>query len=200
MKAEARELVKQLWADPNHRRAIRLLIECVPTPRQLWDAELVPRVRSLALPGLSLDDVSYYPKSASSPREILFPCRVDLADQADRFGVAYMLRCEDQTPDIGCEFTLRLVAWCESAAARKRVQRLQLDRMPPSSGIPKAWSNWEPIWTGGTYPLQDLTAGDAAGLARLLQDGVQQTYAVLTAAVAEANGAGGSPRSGQKAR
>jgi len=193
MKAEARALVDRLWADPEHQRAIRLLLECVPTQRQLWERELLPRVRSLDLTVLDSGDVSFYPDRASSPYEIKFACGGPLAEQSARLGFhpAYMLRCEDALPDVGSEFTLRLVAWCESQAARKRVQRLELIGVP-RGGVPKAWSSWEPIWVGGAYPLRDLAAGDAAGLAELLQDGVKLTHAALEAAVAKLNAAGGT--------
>ena len=44
MNAQAKTLLAKLWADPAHRQALRLIAECIPTPRTLWETGLLKQI------------------------------------------------------------------------------------------------------------------------------------------------------------
>lgn len=119
MKTEAGALIKKLWMDPDHRKAMRLISECIPTPRRLW-AGLLPKIKGPAQAlRMELDDegITYYPDRSSSPHEIKIFCGGVLGELTERLGfhLCYMLHCRERNPDVGSEFTLRLLAWHDSA-------------------------------------------------------------------------------------
>lgn len=88
MERQAKELIRQLWADPDHRKAMRLIIECIPTPRKLWETDLFKRVEGpLKACGVELAEESpiyFYPRSSESPREIKFQCGGKVAEAAEQ--------------------------------------------------------------------------------------------------------------------
>lgn len=185
MDKEAKALIRHLWADRDHRKAMRLIIECIPTPRKLWETDLFKRVEtSLKALDVELADespINFYPGNSESPREIKFDCggKVgEIAGQA-KFYVVYMLHCSDKNPDIGSEFLLRLMVWCESVSARQLVKNMQLQNELPASGTLRHWSSWENIWTGGAYTLRNFDKPDVEGMAKLLLDGVRVTWPVV---------------------
>ena len=96
-----------------------------------------------------------------------------------------MLHCREQNPDIGSEFSLRLMAWWDSARGRQRLTDMNLEQALPASGARKNWSSWENVWTGGSYALQDLDTGDLEGLANLVLDGARRTYPAIIDKVAK---------------
>lgn len=185
MEKEAKALIRRLWADPVHRKAMRLIIECIPTPRKLWETDLFKRVQTpLKVLGVELAEenpINFYPNSSESPREIKFNCGGKLGEVTEqaKFWLVYMLHCSDTTPDIGSEFVLRLMAWCESSSARRLVKNMGLQNELPASGALRHWSSWENIWTSGPYTLRDFNKRDVDGMAKLLLDGVRVTWPVL---------------------
>jgi hypothetical protein len=192
MKADAKALIGKLWADPAHRQALRLIAECIPTPRKLWETGLIKRITDkAALFRMLLDDecITFWPGRSSSPQEIKLWCAGEIAEQAGRLGfhVCYMLHCRDQMPDLGSEFSLRLMAWCDSAGGRQRLKRLQLEPALPPSGVCRNWSSWENIWTGGSYILQDIDTLDLKGMAKVVLDGAGRTYPTLAKRIAKAS-------------
>jgi hypothetical protein len=185
MEKQAKELIRELWANPDHRKAMRLIIASIPTPRKLWEIDLFKRVEGpLKACGVELDGgrpIQFYPNSSENPREIMFACGGKVGEAADQasFGLIYMLHCSDKNPDIGSEFVLRLMAWCESGQARQRVKEMELQNELPASATMRHWSSWENVWTGGSYTLRDFDKLDLEGMADLLLDDVQQTWPVL---------------------
>ncbi len=184
MKRDAKALIGKLWLDPSHRQALRLIIECVPTPRKIWESGLVKRIEPPAKAfGMLVDDhcIEFYPDRNASPHEIKIWCGGEIAKTFDRLGFhfCYMLHCRERNPDIGSEFSLRLMAWCESARGSRCLKDLELEGTLPPSGSRRHWSSWQNIWTGASYVLQDLDTGDFNALARLVLDGAQQTYPVI---------------------
>lgn len=185
MDKEAKNLIRKLWAHPEHRKAIRLIIEFIPTPRKLWENDLFKQVKGqLYKLGVELTEESpfrFYPNRSDSPHEIQLECggKVGEAGAKAKFWLVYMLHSSDKNPDIGSEFVLRLMAWCESDRARQRVKDLELQSKLPASGELRHWSSWENIWTGGSYPLQDFGKADLTGMANLLLDGVRQTWPTI---------------------
>lgn len=188
MQKEAKQLIQKLWADSDHRRAMRLISECIPTPRKLWDSGLTNRIEhDLKAIRIEFQPVYYYPQRSESPHEIKFECAGTVGDIAEKAGfyLIYMLHCSDKNPDIGSEFCLRLMAWCEAPKARQRVKDTHLERGLPAGGALRHWSKWENIWTGGSYSLQDFGALDREGMAMLLLDGARQTYPIIAKKVAK---------------
>ena len=192
MERDAKELVRKLWSDPEHRKALRLIAECVPTPRKLWETELFKRVEGpLKACGIELDEerlIYFYPNSSESPHEVKFGCGGTVGEATGKAGfwLNYMLHCRDRNPDIGSEFVLRLMAWCDSDRGRRRVKELVLeDELPPAGGTLRHWSSWENVWTGGSYTLRDFDALDLDGMASLLLDGVRQTWPVVAKRLAK---------------
>jgi len=191
MKNEAASLINRLWRDPDHRKALRLIYECIPTPRKVWETQLARRIQAgFARVGMPLDDDSiiYYPDRSASPREIQVQCGGRLGERTERLGFhfCYMLHCRDKDPDVGSEFCLRLMALCDSARARQRLRALSLDHSLPTSGDRKSWYKWENVWTGKSHLLMDLGARDITGLASILLDGVRRTYPIIAKTVAGA--------------
>lgn len=185
MEKQATDLIRQLWTDPDHRKAMRLIIQCVPTPQKLWEDHLLKQVEGpLKACGVELageSPIHFYPSSSASPREIKFKCGGKVGEAAERakFCLIYMLHCGDKDPDIGSEFILRLMAGCESGRARQRVKDMRLPDELPSSGGLRHWNWWENIWTGGSYTLRDFDKLDLKGMANLLLNGVRLTWPVL---------------------
>lgn len=181
MNRQARDLVRRLWQDPDHRHAMRLIAECVPKRKELWQTRLAPKIEASARSvGLNLDKgwMEFHPESKDSPQEIKICCGGSLGRASDPMGfyVYYMLRSSVPNPDVGSEFTLRVLAWCDSQAARTRVKALALHEGLPAGGGDRAWGQWESIWTGGSYTLQDLDRHDVDGLAKLVRDALRKTY------------------------
>jgi hypothetical protein len=184
MKAQAKALLAKLWSDPAHRQALRLIAESIPTPRELWETGLIKQIAKQASSfGLVLDlendELSvFYPNRNASPQEIKLWFGGKTSEKASRFGLClcYMLHCSDRNPDVGSEFSLRLMAWCDSAQARQRLRKSGLEDALPQSGKRRNWSSWENIWTGGSYILQDLDAVDLKGMAKLAVDDARRTY------------------------
>ncbi len=184
MKAQAKALLAKLWSDPGHRQALRLIAECIPTPRKLWETGLIQQIAKQAgffglVLDLANDELSvFYPNKNASPQEIKLWFGGEISEQASRLGfrLCYMLHCSDRNPNVGSEFSLRLMAWCDSAQAKQRLKKSGLEGILPPSGKHRNWSSWENIWTGGAYILQDLDAIDLKGMAKLVVDDARRTY------------------------
>ena len=123
----------------------------------------------------------FYPYKSANPQEIKLWFGGEIGELAGRGGLwlCYMLDCSDRKPDVGSEFTLRLMAWCDSAKARQRLKRIGLEgTLPPSSEL-RNWSSWENIWTGESYILQDLGTADLKGMAKLAVGAARRTYPTI---------------------
>jgi len=191
MKNRAASLINRLWRDLDHRKAMRHIYECIPTRRKLWETQLAPRIeRRLARIGMHLGEagIIYHPPRSASPCEIQVYFDERLRQRTERLGFhfCYMLHCGDREPDVGSEFSLRLMARCESARAKQRLRDLSLDRSMPASGDRKRSGYWENVWTGKSYSLVNLDAPNITGLMRILLDGVRKTYPIIAKAVARA--------------
>jgi hypothetical protein len=186
--SKAKALVKKLWGDPDHKAAIKLLIEHAPTPRQVWATELLHRIKvETAGNGVKLKKLSFYPGPSDSPNEIKVVCQSLLEKTKPiAFWFVYLLLCREIDPDVGNTFDLKLMAWCENPAkARPVVQSMGLGvKFPPSTPL-RNWSQWEWIWSGGSYTLRDLGDEDVEGLAKLVAEGIRETYSILEVEVAK---------------
>jgi len=76
-------------------------------------------------------------------------------------------------------------AWCQSAAARRRVKSLAVRLPRQVSHNFRSWAGWEIIWEGDTYELEDLGARDAKNLSQMLERTMSKTLRPLKLAVAK---------------
>lgn len=185
--AKMRRLVRGLYSDPKHRMAMRTLNEFTPSVRRFlerfeWQ---VVEGRDEMTGNKPKGQIYFntYPGSSMNPREIKVWFS-ELDDKTDKLGfwVGFMLHADDLNPDVGSEYTLRVMAWCKNQAARKRAHELRgllRDKNPV-----RQWHSWESLWVGGKYRLQDLGSKDAAALAALVDEGLRTAYGKLRRALA----------------
>lgn len=188
MQAKAKSLIQKLWSDPGHRKAMQLIVECVPTPRKIWESQLEPRLKKAATAnGIEIDFFEYYPAKSANPREIKVYCGGAIGERTERMGfqLCYMLHCTNQVPDTGSEFCVRLVAWCKSKRARERIAKMDLAKCLPPSQRLKSWGPWENLWTGNSYVLRGSDAQDVKGLSALYSRAVVETFKRMDAALRE---------------
>jgi hypothetical protein len=179
MEKEALQLVKKLYQNPAHRQAIKLIGQYSPNTRSVFNDISKRLGKSKVLP-FTIDEIVYYPDS-SNPREFKLYIR-ELRDIGNNkgFDPCYMLRCENENPDFGDIFTLRIALWYydfkgkDRSSLREKVS--SNFAFPNSLGTDKHWSDWICIWTGNSYKLTDMGAKDVEGLTALLTNGIKQTY------------------------
>jgi hypothetical protein len=185
MEKEAKALIRQLWEDPDNRKAMRLIIECIPTHRKLWETDLFERVKTrLGALGVELakeeSPISFYPIGSERPREIKFRCGGKVGEVAKQAEFVYMQDCSDKSPVSGSEFVLRLCAWCKPDSAQQLVKNMKLQNEFPESGsLRRPWQSWVNVWTGGSYMLGDDDKLNVESMADLLLGGVGLTWPVL---------------------
>ncbi len=183
----AEEIVRRLWANPDHRKAIQLIIKYSPTPRKLWETELLDRVnlklKNLGIASAAVGPVSFYPVESDNPYEIKLKCGGKVGDAAEQAGIVlyYMLDCSDRRrPTIGSEFVLRLMAWCDSCTTQRLAKVAKLkSELPKCSDYRFDSGQQMDIWMGGSYTLRDLDKNDVEGMAKLVCSGVDATWPVL---------------------
>ncbi len=184
MDKEALQLIRELYQDPDHRQAIKLISQHSPNVRSVFDDISIRLSKSKSLPfEIEKTSIDYYPKTSSNPHE--FKLSIDeLSDIGHKgFGPIYMLHCENPNPDFGDIFTLRIALWYSDFEGKNATTRNSLrDKVsknfafPNPLGTNRHWAKWICIWTGDSYKLRDLGEKDVEGLTALLTDGVKQTY------------------------
>jgi len=183
MKTRIEQVARRLYLNRNHRMVLETIFEHRPTLEGLrshidkaagdYFAREKPRINC---------EFGQWPERAANPPEIkIYP--EPLAKPG--FGISYMLRSKARRPFIGDSFTILIAAWCSSGAARTRVQNLNARLPKRLTHNFRNWSDWEVIWEGDTYELQDLNGRDARNLSRLLVKTISQTYRPLKSAVSK---------------
>ena len=183
--ARLRKLVNKLHNDPKHRLAVRTLCEYAPSLRKnlsFFEEQVLDGRDNM--PRNKPEGQIYfftYPRSAMNPRELqVYIEELDSKTEPKGFQICFMLHANDQNPDVGSEFTLRVMAWCETAAARQRARKLSGSHKDKNPA--RQWDNWESIWVGDTYRLKDLSKKNAGMLAGLLNKGLRESYGHLVKA------------------
>lgn len=179
-----RKLVEALHKDPKHRLAVRTLCEYTPSIRK-WMWHFKDRVRTACteMNGKGPKGRIYfetYPRSAMNPRELKVYAE-EMDNKSKGFYICYMLHADDMNPTIGSEYRLRVMAWCESAAARRRASSLR--GILKDRGRIRGWNAWEPLWVGDSYRLRDLGKRDATMLADLVSKSLRESYSRLLRAL-----------------
>jgi len=182
MEKEALQLIKKLYQDPAYRQAIKLISQYSPNTRSVFDDISKRLGKSKVLPfTIDKNSVVYYPEKSSNPHEfkLYIPELCEIV-QNKRFDPIYMLHCENENPDFGDIFTLRIALWYydfkgkDRSSLREKVS--SNFAFPNSLGTDIHWSKWICIWTGNSYKLSDLGEKDVEGLTALLTNGIKQTY------------------------
>ena len=184
--ARLRRIIDKLHKNPVHRLALRAINDYMPSIRRsfsLFEEDILAHryemTRNQPRGQIYFDS---YPRSAMNPREIKVAFdEIDRQTEGKGFSICYMLHADDLRPDRGTEYTLRVMAWCESSAARKRARRfsgLVKDRNPV-----RQWSKWESLWVGDKYKLHDLGPKDAENLAQLVTSALTESYGRLRRAL-----------------
>jgi hypothetical protein len=185
MDKEALQLIRKLYSDNNYRQAIKLLSQYTPNTKTIFGEVIEQFLSTKDLP-FEIDEVSfdYYPKTSSTPYEFRIYIH-DLTDIGNNKGFhgIYMLRCDNQNPDIDDYFTLRLVVGFFDKKEKDSLQKQTIrDKttnsfsLPNSLGTNKHWGPWTCVGTGDRYKLSDLGDKDVKGLNNLLINGINETY------------------------
>jgi len=179
---KARRFLYELYSNPMHREALRLIRDHLPSVGNLLESftDKVEKAFRKLSEGSEFRWL-YWPVRSISPQQIkLIPDELSARTAKGRggFEINYMLHCPQRNPDIGDDFTLVVSAWCNprSRAAKAAAARLVLKGW---RGDWKPTGSWTPLWVGGTHRLVDLGENDAAVLAKLMIDSLRQTYLTL---------------------
>jgi len=196
MNSDVKSLVRTLYKDQNHRRAIRLIMESLPT-----FGAILPRTSDRVF--AALEDVSdeefsldtYPKKQVDRLQEIyLMPEGLRKLTKPHGFTFYYILHrdhknCGWGMPDLGDRVLVQLAAWCKSQQGKDAVTQLNLPKLlPPSQDALQPFEKWLPVWVPGTYSLQDFDAQDVQGCSQLLIDAITTTYPILRKALEQQYG------------
>lgn len=176
---EIEMLIRKLNLDPQHREAMRLIAEYLPSIKRLTSAIEASIKRWLKKRYPKSDAYWLYePRRGENPHELKWiPGELENRTCVSRTQVAvnFMLLSNCRNPGISDEYQFILAAWCGADADHERAKALVLSRWDdtPSRNLS---SCWETLWVGGRYRLCDLGEKDTAGLTRLLMSGISATY------------------------
>jgi hypothetical protein len=170
MNSDVRARVCELYQDPDHRKAIDLLLKNLPTLRAI-----LPRIeeRISVEQGLGCRwKTSTYPSRATVPLKEVYFNLVDLRPltKGHGFTLKYVLHPDYReigwrSPGIGDQIFVQLAAWCKTPAAKQAVRQLQrLGVVPAVKGPLYAFEKWNPIWSAGSYTLRDFGEQDVQSI------------------------------------
>lgn len=196
MNGDVKSLVRTLYQDQNHRRAIRLIMDSLPT-----FGAILPRASArifAAMEDMSDEEFSLETdpeKQVDRLREIyLKPRSLRKLTKPHGYIFYYILHrdyktCGWGTPDIGDRIVVQLAAWCKQRSAKETVTRLNLERsLPPSKEGIQSFDSWQPVWAAGSYTLRDFDTQDVQGCSQLLIDAITTTYPMLRDALEQQYG------------
>jgi len=183
MKTKIKQVVRGLYQNENHRKVLEAIFENRPTLEDVCSQIDAAAKKYFERQHRSIGHTfQQYPETSPNPQEIkIFPDSLEKSG----FSIAYMLRSKKYGPFMGDSFTILIVAWCSSAAARNRVKKLSVQLPERMTHDFKNWASWELIWEGATYELQDLSGRDGRNLSRLLVNTISKTFQPLKEAVSK---------------
>jgi len=186
MDKKAHDLIKKLYADENHRQAIKLLIEYTPVKA------VFEKVKEEILKSENLSfqkggvEFYYHPKKSSPPNQfkIGIPELTGIGKKKGFKGGIYMLHCDNKSPNIGDKFTFRLVIRSDEEKFRSDEEKLRelgekihsSFKLPNSSEKNKLQGSWTYVEIGESYTLSDLGEEDVKGLTDFLIKRINDTY------------------------
>jgi hypothetical protein len=183
MKTKVEQMVRNLYLNKGHRDVLEAIFENRPTLEAVRLHLEKTALDSLARMKADAKCVcDQWPTKAANPQEIRV--RPESLEKAG-FGISYMFRSKAHHPFIGDSFTMLIAAWCQSAAARRRVKSLAVRLPEQLSHNFRSWAGWEIIWEGDTYELEDLNGRDAKNLSQMLKKTISKTFRPLNLAVAK---------------
>ena len=194
MNSDVKALVHSLYKNPDHRKAIRLLLTHLPT-----FGAILPRIEQRVFGDIA--DVKFrrttYPKRRIDRVQEVYFEPTELRPLTKRHGVTfyYVLQPDHKeigwrAPSLGDRLFIQLLAWCKEPAAKEAVKRLKLLKLlPPSKDPPRAFENkWFPIWSAGTHTLRDFDSDDVLGCSQGLIEAIRSTYPTVKAVLEQEHG------------
>lgn len=195
MDRRVNELVHALYRRPEHREAIRRIIDNVPSLGKIRDSianELAGRIRRAPEFGNDIvHTIEYYPTYSQTDLQqiILKPPRLR-SDSGQFPSLTYILEADRDdvssktVPDIGDPVRVCLWAYCESAAQRRLAECIRHDleasqrRCGLQESVPGLLTEGrrEPIWAGVPWNLDDLGDRDVDRCAGLFMEALKHTY------------------------
>ena len=192
MTSEIRELIDRLYCDEGHRRAMRYIVDNLPTFGAVARGVVTKVQTRFRDPhGEEIFDAAMYPSTPSDKiREIGFRLR-DLNRLAEQHGFlfSYVLHLDYENThhsiaDIGDSVKVQLMALCNDDDAKRYVDSLglreQLRKELEELGKPHSWwHKWCPVWAGGEHTLVDLREKDVQACSSLVIDAIEKTLEPL---------------------
>ncbi len=179
---DANALFEELYNDKVHRKAMILIRDLMPkSDVKLMYEGLIKDLRAKGqLKSLGNWKEQFLLNGRQPHATIWF------VEEKD-FSLGYMLHTRGSPVEIGKSATIRLMAWCETHSARRKLEKAfsKFDRGEYESAEwnkdkTKRFCPWFNIWTGNSYTLQDLSATDQKELKKLLISAVKETHARAT--------------------
>ena len=177
MKTKIEQVVRGLYQNENHRKIFEVIFDNRPTLVDVCSQIDTAAKKYFERQHRSLKHTfEQYPEKSANPQEIkIFPESLEKSG----FRIGYILRSKARHPFIGDSFTILILAWCDSAAARRRVRNLSVRLPKRMTHDFKNWASWELIWEGATFELRDLSPIDGRNLSRLLVKTMSETFRPL---------------------
>ncbi|MCY2987238.1 MAG: PD-(D/E)XK nuclease family protein [Planctomycetota bacterium] len=186
MDNDVKAVVRDLYKNPNHRRVIRLIQKHMP-----YFGTLLPWIEQRVLTE-EVSDIPFavyiWPKEKDRRhlQQVYFePTELRPWTRPHGFRLYYVLHADHKaldwhTPDLGDRVFVQLLASCKKPTGRQAVKRMKLaDVFPSSVGLRALEKKWYPLWSAGTYTLQDFDTDDVQGCSRLLIDAIRSTYPII---------------------
>ena len=182
MKTKIEAVVRRLYRNREHRNVLEAIFEHRPTLEGVCD-RLKKAAEDYSTKSGIKCSYDQWPARAANPPEIKF--WVEPLSKSG-FYIHYMFRSKVHHPFIGDSFSILIAAWCESAAARKRIKNLNVRLPKRMTHNFRDWSGWSVMWEGDSYELRDLNGRDARNLSRMLIKTISKTCRPLKLAVSKA--------------
>jgi len=180
MNPEAKKIVRELYKNENHRHALEFIRKYQPGLEMVEDLKnaieesfgnIAPQVKLewTCVPETSRDN-------NWTPQEIK-ACSTEFGKRTGVFSfwIIYLLRAKKRVPDIGDHYTMLVAAWWENEKGQTAANSLSKQLGFPETKA-KIWKDWEVLWEGNSYSLQDFGEKDVKGLNSIFVAALEQTY------------------------
>ncbi len=169
--------LKKLYADPDHRRAIKLIQEYSPNIQTVLEG-LRDRLENSTLKKPFDFSEATNQTSSNNIFMLYFPKSYEIA-AIKKLGVCYMLHFhkDGNPPDIDDEVTLRVMIHVkDNNGGKERKNKIFTIAQMENSFETQHWWQWVNIWADKKYKLVDLGEKDISNLEKLMVNGINKTY------------------------
>jgi hypothetical protein len=188
MENNIKNLVKKLYADPNHRNAIKLLGQNTPNISNLF-AELDIALSTSTEFHKVIRSTKIHSYIYGTSEYKIYVESLQNSCGRKNIYVNYMLhynKVSNKSPEIGDEFVVRIMLEYEDLKTKSTSEKqeirnviLGLVDLGEEFGDKKHWWNWINIRVGESYKLVDMGEKDIEGMSKLLIDEINKTYLPL---------------------